>query len=83
MSKKKSKTIKKPTQPIEKTYSLPAQDESLTNDKKMILINSGRYQALIPVLLILIGFIIYSNILHSPFILDDTDAILQNKFIRL
>jgi tetratricopeptide (TPR) repeat protein len=50
---------------------------------RIAFIGFDRYHALFLALLIFIGFIIYSNTLDAPFVLDDLGAIQNNPYIRM
>ncbi len=57
--------------------------KALAESERVSFINFDRYQALLLALLILMGFIVYSNTFHSPFVFDDKTAITENPFIRM
>ena len=56
-------------------------DRRINNDGISIVV-VGKYQGLLLALLIVAGFLIYSNTLRSPFVFDDTETIVKNRFVR-
>lgn len=62
---------------------MDAQKQAQAKNDRMALIKFDKYQAFCLVLLMAVGFIIYSNTLNSPFVFDGTKAIEENHFIRV
>jgi tetratricopeptide (TPR) repeat protein len=83
MTEKKQIPGVKKEQPKQDVQVSAERPKTPPDSARVSLINFERYQALFLALLILMGCIIYSNTLHSPFVLDDLDAIQNNLFIRL
>jgi len=58
--------------------------ETKQNQEKLShLPNKNKWDPLIILLFVVIGFIIYSNTFHSPFVLDDPENIVDNPYIRM
>jgi len=83
MAKKKYSPKKKRIQPIQNMELSTEHKDAPSEDEPISLINFDKYQALFLALLIAVGFIIYANTLHSPFIFDDLPAIVRNHTIRM
>ena len=78
MAKKKKKSQgKKSTVSRKKHVAVQVKSEHIAVQKK------DWYQLLFLTLLIVIGFLIYSNTLQSPFTFDDAQAIVENPSIRM
>ena len=83
MTKKKKVTGLNTEHKNQDAYVSDARPKASAASERLSLINFQRYQALFLALLVLVGFIIYSNTFHSPFVFDDRDAIADNTFIRM
>ncbi len=83
MTRKKKNPENKIEQHKQGTQVSEGSPKTPSESPRISLVNFERHQMLFLALLILVGFIIYSNTLHSPFVLDDKDAITGNRFIRM
>ncbi len=83
MAKKKQIPKDKRNRDKQDSVLVSTPSESPKNTDNIQLIKFDRHQALFLALLVLFGVISYANTLHSPFYLDDQEAIQNNSFIRM
>ena len=62
---------------------MDAQKQAQPKTEWAVLLKFDKYQALCLILLMAVGFIIYSNTLNSPFVFDDIITIEDNPSIRM
>ncbi len=83
MAKKKQTPTVKKGQPKQDARVPEDRPKASSAGARISVIGFDRYHALFLALFILVGFMIYSNTLRSPFVMDDLGAIQNNPYIRM